>query len=103
MKICSIVISEKLWEEITLQSFAKNDATAPIALATIPAGATFIKMEVIKGDLHIIYSIDEPDVSTLTLDIGSTKDVPDFFSDDPQASNYRIDWATGKTFKKDKS
>ena len=71
----------------------------PVEICKLPAGSTFIRMENIGDCLHIIYSIGEPDTSTLTLDIGSTADVPDFFSDDPQASNYRIKKEVAKGLK----
>ena len=44
----------------------------PVEICKLPAGSTFLRMENVGDCLHLIYSIGEPDTSTLTLDVGST-------------------------------
>ena len=54
MKICTIVLNK-----IDLHAIQEASNGEPVTLTTLPAGATFIRMDDIKGDIHIIYSMED--------------------------------------------
>ena len=65
MKICTIVLNK-----IDLHAIQEASNGEPVTLTTLPAGATFIRMDDIKGDIHIIYSMeDESPEPTIELGV----------------------------------